>query len=138
MRLQTFDNQIIHCKGKDHVAPDMLSRLVPVVFEVTPENSTDRWWDRISEKVANSPRKCSDWRLENEKLFRYVSNRYSDFLGHDTCWKEVPPKPDRKAVVAASHEPTLIGHFGIGKTTDRFGRRYYYTEGYAHVLLILN
>ena len=58
LRLQPYDMELIHRKGKDHVVPDFLSRSVPVatdaVATLTEElpspsysSTSDKWYQRM-------------------------------------------------------------------------------------------
>nr|XP_023025486.1 uncharacterized protein LOC111513503 [Leptinotarsa decemlineata] len=59
VRLQQYDFEIIHRKGKEHVVPDALSRSVPCVDAMesdgTLKNSKDTWYKNMCTQVTNNP-----------------------------------------------------------------------------------
>lgn len=134
MRLQQFDFEVIHRKGKDHIIPDVLSRSVPEVTAVDPvvppnhEHRHDKWYEGILKKVSDDPLRFSQWRLQNDMLYKYVSCSYPLLRDEQDFWKEVVPKYRRKEILLENHDHVLAGHAGVYKTYERIKRRYYWPK----------
>lgn len=54
VRLQAFDYEIVHRKGKDHIVPDMLSRSVPIVDEISEVEG--KWLRNLKRKIESTPK----------------------------------------------------------------------------------
>lgn len=134
VRLQQFDFDIIHRKGKDHIFPDMLSRSVPEINVVTLHQKTDLWYDKMKARVQESPLKYPQWRVTNGKLYKYVSLKYPDLREQGEFWKEVIPKFERKRWISELHDSMLACHAGVYKTYERLKGRFYWPKMRADVL----
>lgn len=80
VKLQQFDFDIIHRRGKDHVVPDALSRSVPVVEEISVTTATftdyrDPWYDKMANTVSQRPLDYPLWRVEGGPCIKR-SNHY--------------------------------------------------------------
>lgn len=135
MRLQQFDFEVIHRKGKDHIIPDVLSRSVPEVAEVDPQiqRGQDRWYDGLRERVRDDPLHFPQWRYQNNTLYKYVTCSYPTLREEHEFWKEVLPKYRRREILQANHDDALAGHGGIYKTYERVKRKYYWPKMRADV-----
>lgn len=137
VRLQQFDFKIIHRKGKDHVVPDLLSRSVPVIDSITPEEDhsdfdintvKDKWYLSMRSKILDSPLNFPQWRVENDKIFKYVKCDFSMLSGDDLNWKLVVPKENRSSVIHAIHCVPTSGHPGVFKTYKKICERYFWPK----------
>lgn len=137
LRLQPYDFQLIHRKGKDHIVPDFLSRSVPVsteaVFTVSQEqlsfaDNSDKWYRSMIHKLEEQPHKYPCWRVENQVLFKYVKSGNPGFVDDSYCWKLVVPKDHRKEVLFRCHNIPAAGHVGIFKTFWKVSERYYWPK----------
>lgn len=137
VRMQQFDFQIIHRKGKDHIVPDMLSRSVPEVnsslIEKNPsvsveETTKDRWYLRMLERVNHNPLRHSKWRVKGAVLYKYVEQNYSDIRGDVDAWKIVLPKEKRRPTIVEHHDDPKCGHAGVYKTYERLAQRFYWPK----------
>lgn len=75
VRLQQYDFEIIHRKGKDHIVPDTLSRSVAPIDSVNDTAFSlvqDKWYLRMLAKVQENPLKYPTWRVQNNKLYKYL------------------------------------------------------------------
>lgn len=136
LRLQQYDFEIIHRKGKEHVVPDLLSRAVPEINTLTiknqnsslPISSDNKWFHKMINSVNKSPLKYPQWRVENGKLFKYVSDRYVNLRDENELWKEVVPKESRKSVISKYHDSTISCHAGIHRTYQRIKNLYFWPK----------
>lgn len=139
LRLQPYDFELIHRKGRDHVVPDCLSRAVPdsSVAEVslvevddrqTYSPSKDRWYRRMIQMVEEDPRKYKTWRIENGVLFKYVTCAIPELSRNSDCWKLVIPKEGRAELLQRCHDIPTAGHVGTYKTYWRLRQRYYWPK----------
>lgn len=133
MRLQLYDYEIIHQKGKDNVVADMLSRSVPVVDSLGKREegragSTDKWLDGMVDRVPEFPGKYPEWRLEEGKLFKFLPPRFPKLEEETACWREITAKSPRATIVQEFHDPPTIDHLGISNTIDRVQRRFYWPK----------
>lgn len=139
VRLSSFDFEIEHRRGKDMVIPDALSRCVHVdalINDVPPISSTplskDTWYLNIYNGCQDTPISYPNYRVENERLFRYMKNK--NILTSEFDWKEVIPDERRQEVILQSHSEPTAGHFGVFKTYKRLALRFYWPGMYADVV----
>lgn len=134
VRLQQFDFEVVHRKGRDHLVPDALSRTVPDIAEVQVEleknevktEINDSWYRRMCKNVNERPNLYPLWRLEGDKLYKFVGKRYFNLDDTGSEWKEVVPKDIRKTVIHDHHDIPTAGHGGVTKTTYRVAEKYYW------------
>jgi hypothetical protein len=133
LRLQPYDFELVHRKGKDHVIPDMLSRSVPVsVDSATAENfsnTTDR-----SGQVARFPDKFPSFRVENGVLLKYSKCKIPELCDEADSWKKVVPKDDRPEILKRFHDVPASGHVGIYKTFWKIRSLYFWPRMRADVV----
>jgi hypothetical protein len=82
VKVQQFEFDIIHKKGKDNVIPDILSRAHPEIglVDVTVSENDD-WYIKMLSQVALSPENYEQWTIEDGKL--YIAADNAD-LGHQS------------------------------------------------------
>lgn len=127
VRLQQFDYEIIHRKGKEHLLPDLLSRSTEEhVSLITVENNTvrDPWYRELCEKIKNEPDHFSRWKLEDGNLLKSVL----DYRTKEYRWRLVVPKDLRDSVFQECHDVPTSGHQGIFKTLKRITSLYYWPK----------
>ena len=127
VRLQQFDFEIIHRKGKDHVVPDMLSRGVPVVAGISGEDS-DPWVRKMISAVEANPLGFPAWRVENGRLYKFIKATHIVVHENNEEWKIVVGKRDRLEILKECHDSPLAGHMGVRKTFARVGAKYYWPK----------
>lgn len=121
LRLQPYDFEIVHRRGKENVVPDALSRSVQVnLISIIPEIITDRWYLSMKEKVLNQPLSFLNWRVEEDRLFKQCRG--------SSTWKLVVPKDQRQDVLHECHDDPTAGHLGIYKTYKRISCIYYWPK----------
>lgn len=131
VRLQQYDFEIRHRKGKDNVVPDALSRAVPVVDAIDapiPDEPQDPWYLRLRRQVTENPRHYPLWRVTDDRLYKYVSTPYPDLTPDMDSWKPVVPKEQRRSVIHQYHDLPTAGHGGVNKTVKRVAQHCYWPK----------
>lgn len=134
IRLQQYDYEITHRKGKDHVVPDALSRTVPVVDAIDTEElpdftvvtTTDKWYKNMYDRVRSYPSSFPLWTIDGEKLFKRARIPYPDLVSAPDEWLLVLPRDTRTLVIKHFHDSPMCGHPGVAKTFARVAERYYW------------
>lgn len=131
LRLQPYDFELIHRKGKDHIVPDCLSRAVPISLDTvepadaeTPLETTDRWFIALRERIEKSPDKYPQFRIGNGKVFKYRKCQIPELTSETDYWKEVVPKDRRERLIKTFHDDPASGHVGVYKTLRRICQRF--------------
>lgn len=109
VRLQQYDFEVVHRKGKDHVVPDTLSRSVPVVniIEEAEEEGVDGrdpWYAKMLDVVERHPVRYPLWRVEGGQLFKRIKPTHPELADRDNHWAKVVRKPERKRLIIAHHD----------------------------------
>lgn len=152
VRLQQYDFEVIHRKGKDNVVPDALSRSVPVVEPVSvpaipsmpsnkldvPPSESDPWYCRMVTNVQNSPAKFPKWWLDDGKLYKCAKTVYPALMDSRDSWLLVVPRDQRLAILRDHHDPPTCGHLGISKTFARIAQHYYWPKMRSSVTRYVN
>ena len=137
VRLQQYDFNIIHRKGKEHQAPDALSRnplplegdtidcidFVDLDLVSVTDSVQDNWYLNLKEKILREPNNYPHWKVEGSQILKLVS---PGFRG--PRWVKVIPRELRKQVLEECHDSPLAGHFGIHKTNHRVKQSYYWPK----------
>lgn len=132
LKLQGYDFDIVHRKGREHVVPDCLSRAIPecnsLLNEVSDLNSSgDKWYDRMVQNVLANPLKYQNWQVIMGKLYKHVQTGFKDLLDESDSWKEVIPKVNRVNILSHYHDNLLTGaHLGVYKTYNRILHKYFW------------
>lgn len=128
IRLQQYDYTIIHRKGKYNIVPDVLSRSVPVLdtVDTTLGCSSDPWYGKLLDGIVKTPHRFPSWQLIQGKLFKNVTPRIPELASPSDYWREVVPRPHRKALIGKVHESLL--HVGVYKTYHKLAERYYWPK----------
>lgn len=125
MRLQQFDYEIIHRKGKDNVVPDALSRAIPEeinVIQITQADKDD--WYRSVETDVKDGHSTADWEISQGQLWKFL--KLKQFPDERYDWKLVIPKKLRDQVLKECHDDPISGHMGAKKTISRTRQHYYW------------
>jgi transposase InsO family protein len=129
LRLQQYDYDVIHRKGKENVVADYLSRTPyePCSLIQITQPIRDQWYLKMKGLVTEKPQAYPSWRVENGTLMKYVEDNRK-LTDTEAEWKIVVPKDDRTAVCHESHDPPTAGHLGILKTIRRAAVRHYWPK----------
>lgn len=139
VKLQQYDYDIVHRRGKDNVVPDALSRTVPLINELSVaamvpfENYRDPWYAKMIERVANKPLDYPQWRVDNGTLYHKICHLYPGLEPEAREWRIVVPKSHRHRLIREHHDVATAGHAGIFKTYSRLIQRYYWPKMKADV-----
>lgn len=120
LRLQAYDFDMIHRKGKDHVMPDALSRSVMSIDIGKFAQTTDSWYQKMRTQVEENSQMHDNLRLKKGVIYKRCKVRSPT----DLEWKACVPKDCREEVVKLSHDGVGSGHFGLFKTLNKI-KRYY-------------
>lgn len=126
VRLQQFQFEIIHRKGKEHLVPDALSRAVPEVNVVESTLIKDNWYRKQIKAVQALPEKFPGWRIDGGNLYRHVTQ--NSFEREDGRWKLVIPREKRRDILLECHDEILGGHGGVRSTYDRITKQYFWPK----------
>lgn len=73
VKLQQFDYEILHRRGKENVVPDTFSRSVPVIDCVqTNDTPIDKRYTNMIDRVASKPNKYPSWQMLSNKLYKNI------------------------------------------------------------------
>lgn len=123
LRLQPYDFEFVHRKGTQMVVADALSRAIEQIDTSMFTSCGDHWYNKIVKSVTESPEKNSQYKFEENLLFKYCSNHKHGYIA---SWRLVVPKPSRNDVISQCHDPPLSAHGGYHKTIDRVRRDYFW------------
>jgi len=128
LRLQGFNFDVIHRKGKEHVVPDALSRIPDEtlfldILDVV--SSDDEWYSKLIKKVSSNPENYSEFKVDGKNLFKFC-RLPNDFGDQDFVWKTVVPADYRTEIMRRSHDE--CGHLGVFKTANRIRQRFYWPK----------
>lgn len=144
VKLQQYDYEIIHRKGKDHVVPDTLSRSVPVadsaamvsnnlnILGIVPSViselsvNSDRWYAKLFRQIQNKPSKFPQWRITDNNLYKNIKVLYPELAQSKDYWRLVVPRPGRQKLIGEAHD--LLCHAGGYKTFHKLAETYYWPK----------
>lgn len=126
MRLQQFDYELLHRKGKENVVPDALSRAIPFeeihLLEIS-EKDKDEWYLTQEDRVKKGL-ETSDWEISQNRLWKFL--KLKQFPDPDNDWKLVVPEILRNNVLKECHDDPVSGHLGMKKSILRARQHYFW------------
>lgn len=127
LRLQPYDFEIRHRKGKFMVVADALSRAVSVdaIDAAIFSKSNDVWYNDLKRRVVNCPQRYVQFRVENDVLYKACARNARKTTSN---WRIVVPQDSRQAILKDGHDSPLSAHGGYFKTIDRIRRQYYWPK----------
>lgn len=115
MRLQDFDFEIEHRKGKQHVVADALSRSVAVISLESMLDTADAEYAQLRANVAASPAAFPKYTVNGQAVC---------MSGKKGGPKVLVPTNWRKAVLRENHDAVTAGHGGYFKTLRKIMEHY--------------
>lgn len=141
LKLQSFDFQIDHRKGKLHVVPDALSRVFVEALgehgktdlEIdlnSPDFNCDEY-QSIAHTINSSGDRLPDLKTDGQHIYKMTGQTDGEPTEPDECpWKLWIPAPMTSNMIANAHCSTLSSHCGVRKTLEKL-RRYFYWPSMA-------
>lgn len=124
LRLQAYDFDILHRKGKEHIVPDALSRAVSAIDIQKFKATNDPWYQKLREQIEQNTQLHDDLRLVDDVVYkRFKTNDIGDME-----WRACVPKDWRESVIKSNHDEVSSGHFGMFKTLSKIKRYYYWPK----------
>lgn len=139
VRLQQYDFEVIHRKGKLHVVPDALSRSVPQIssIQINPK-TTDERHIQLIRRVKRYPDRYPDFRVQKGILMKHAPSYYILPAEEVERWKVVVPSDQRTEIIRAHHDVPTCGHPGVFKTMNRISQSYTWRHMRADVIHYIN
>lgn len=137
LRIQQYNFEIQHRKGKENIVPDTLSRTVPIIEAITIDTTNDKWYLQMIRNIEQQPSKYPLWRTENGLLYKRGRLNYPDLTDGDG-WLQVVPKERRTQIIRENHDPPTCGHLGIYKTLGRISQQYYWPSMRSDIAKYIN
>lgn len=121
LRLQAYNFELKHRKGKHMVVADALSR---AVYAITSAPS-DPWYDGLKQKIIENPQKYAQFQIKDNLIYKYCSrkNLRNGFLAN---WKMVVEYSNRQEVIHTHHDLPTSAHQGFFKTINKIKQNYYW------------
>lgn len=123
LKLQAYDFDLIHRKGKFMIVADALSRAVETLdVQLFTQDDSDEWYSNLKKNVLNSPDLFPQYRVENNVVYKHCDGKFAN------NWRIVVPEKKRKEVLESCHDDVLSVHGGIFKTSHRVKRQYFWPK----------
>lgn len=126
MRIQHFDFNIKHIKGKLNTVPDAISRFEPVediaLIDIS-NRPIDMEYEQLKAKIIKNPKKFDNYKIVDDKVYIKLKKNLSST---EFKYKLVVPISMREQVIKECHDNKLAAHFGTFKTTRRILQKYYW------------
>lgn len=125
MKIQQYNFEIKHVKGKNNTVPDAISRFPNeniALIEIKPVDSDD-WYDELYKKIEQNPKKFANYKLNDRKIFIKLNKKDEN---PEFEYKLIVPKSKRIAVLKECHDKPTAAHLGVYKTIKRVLQKYYW------------
>lgn len=125
LKLQEFDFELVHRKGKLNVIADALSRSVEIIDINVEGDIIDEEYKKLIAKIEKNPTKFPKFLIQNDKLYKHCSSKSIHGI-HENNWKLYVPNDFRDKVFLEMHDRPLGAHFGVNKTLKKIQEMYYW------------
>lgn len=127
LKLQAYDFELKHRKGRYNVVPDAMSRVYEAMMInfATIENTSDEEYVELREEIRTNPISYPNFRVENNLVYKLCAK------GRDAevpIWKIFVPKDFRRHILVENHDEPLAAHGGFFKTVKRIQKRFYWPK----------
>lgn len=123
LRLQAYDFDLIHRKGKLMCVPDALSRSVELIELEKIKSTSDQWYLMLRKNFIESPESYPYFQIKNGTILKYCRHKKND-----QAWKILIPADARKDILIECHDSKLAAHGGFHKTLQRIKQNYYWPK----------
>lgn len=127
LKLQGFDFELLHRKGKLNVVADALSRSVEIIEILKQGKTEDVEYNELAKKIFENPTLYPQYKIENGQIFKHCVLKNNDLM-FEPEWIKYVPKENRKAVLREFHDQPLGAHLGIMKTYKKISGLYYWPK----------
>lgn len=127
LRMQAFDFDLKHRKGKFNVVPDAMSRAIKVdLLKVARSFVTvDPWYNKIREAMKKNQTAKSGYMWDDENLWYYVKKgKNAAQIG----WKVCVPRELMEEIISKNHDALTSSHGGIFRTLCRIKEVYFWPK----------
>lgn len=122
LRMQAYEFDLIHRKGKCNDLPDALSRNIAAIQLCDTSFETDPWYSNLRTQIIEKPEEFSGFKVDGLLVYKYVSRKD----GSDFDWKLVVPESLRQQILKECHDLPFSSHGGAAKTISRTKLRYFW------------
>lgn len=131
LRMQEYDFELVHRRGKLNVVADALSRFVESI-EVEENCEVDEDYLNLRENIEKNPVKFPNFCVKNGIVYKHCVCRNDTGLV-ETEWKVYVAASSRKKILKELHDDALGSHLGILKTYQRIKAQYYWPNMKTYV-----
>lgn len=123
LRMQAYEFDLIHRKGKLMNVPDALSRSVEFIELQKIGSTKDKWYLDLQENIENSPKRYPHFQLFGDRILKYCRQKKGG-----SSWKYLIPSDLKSEVLQDGHDNKLAAHGGFHKTLHRVKQYYYWPK----------
>lgn len=125
LRLQAYDYTLVHRKGKNHIVPDALSRLIETVNIIDNNETKDEWYNRLKTLATEKPQENDHLKIVNGLV--YIKKSMNEECHDPNClWRLCVPKEKREQIMKKCHDDISSCHLGRFKTIHKIRQSYYW------------
>lgn len=127
IKLQEFDFDLVHRKGKLNVIADALSRSVELIdIDIDSEN-IDPEYKQLRDKISKNQVKFPKFLVKGGKIFKNCRSK-GDCGLEENGWKFYVPRSFRDKILFENHDSPLGAHLGVNKTLKKLQIEYYWPK----------
>lgn len=126
LRLQAYDFTLVHRKGKFHIVPDALSRLVSAVNANRNFDTQDSWYLKHKQLALEQPQEYDQFKIQNGLLYFNPSPKEEECEMPNCLWRLCVPKELRQTIIKENHDNESSYHGGRYKTIAKIRAGYHW------------